>query len=110
MRKNNLIIGAYLKRNDPRDVIVLKKNRSLDSGKLTIGSSSKRRELQFNSYFKNITCKNIRGNIDSRISKVKKGEYDGVILALAGIQTLNLEGEIKEIFSEKKLFLQLVKE
>ena len=101
--ENNLIVGAYLKRNDPRDVIVLKKDRSLNSDKLTIGSSSKRRELQLKLYFKNITCKNIRGNIDSRISKVKKGEYDGVILALAGIQTLNLEEEIKEIFSEKKI-------
>ena len=101
--ENDLMIGAYLKRNDPRDVIVLKKGRSLDSDQLTIGSSSKRRELQFKSCFKNITFKNIRGNIDSRISKVKKGEYDGIILALAGIQTLNLEEEIKEIFSEKKI-------
>ena len=101
--ENNLIIGAYLKRNDPRDVIVLKKNKSLSEDKLTIGSSSKRRELQFKSYFKNITCKNIRGNIDSRISKLKKGEYDGIILALAGIKMLNFENEIKEIFSEEKI-------
>ena len=101
--ENNLIIGAYLKRNDPRDVIVLKKDKSLSRDKLTIGSSSKRRELQFKSYFKNITCKNIRGNIDSRISKLKKGEYDGIILALAGIKMLNFENEIKEIFSEEKI-------
>ena len=101
--ENNLIIGAYLKRNDPRDVIILKKNKSLSEDKLTIGSSSKRRELQFKSYFKNITCKNIRGNIDSRISKVKKGEYDGIILALAGMKMLNFENEIKEIFSEEKI-------
>ena len=101
--ENDLIIGAYLKRNDPRDVIVLKKDKSLSRDKLTIGSSSKRRELQFKSYFKNITCKNIRGNIDSRISKLKKGEYDGIILALAGIKMLNFENEIKEIFSEEKI-------
>jgi len=101
--ENNLVIGAYLKRNDPRDVLVLKKNKSLSEDKLTIGSSSKRRELQFKSYFKNITCKNIRGNIDSRISKVKKGEYDGIILALAGMKMLNFENEIKEIFSEEKI-------
>ena len=101
--ENNLIIGAYLKRNDPRDVIVLKKDKSLSRDKLTIGSSSKRRELQFKSYFKNIKCKNIRGNIDSRISKLKKGEYDGIILALAGIKMLNFENEIKEIFSEEKI-------
>ena len=101
--ENDLIIGAYLKRNDPRDGIVLKRGKSFDSENLKIGSSSKRRELQFKLHFKNITCKNIRGNIDSRISKVKRGEYDGTILALAGIQTLKLDHEIKEIFSEKKI-------
>ena len=101
--ENNLTIGAYLKRNDPRDVIVLKSGKSFDSENLTIGSSSKRRELQFKLHFKNITCKNIRGNIDSRISKVKRGEYDGTILALAGIQTLKLDHEIKKIFSEEKI-------
>ena len=47
--------------------------------------------------------KNIRGNIDSRISKVKKGEYDGIILALAGMKMLNFENEIKEIFSEERI-------
>ena len=101
--ENDLVIGAYLKRNDPRDALVINKDRSLSSDKLIIGSSSKRRELQFKTYFKNIICKNIRGNIDSRISKVKKGEYDGVILALAGIKILNLEKEIKEIFPEEKI-------
>jgi len=101
--ESELIIGAYLKRNDPRDGIVFKSGKSLDSENLIIGSSSKRREFQFKSYFKNIKCKNIRGNIDSRISKVKRGEYDGTILALAGIQTLKLEHEIKKIFSEDKI-------
>ena len=101
--ESDLIIGAYLKRNDPRDVIILNKDKTLDSDSLIIGSSSKRRELQFKSHFKNIKCKNIRGNIDSRISKVKKGEYDGTILALAGIQTLKLENEIKKVFPEEKI-------
>ena len=101
--ENDLVIGAYLKRNDPRDALVINKDRSLSSDKLIIGSSSKRRELQFKTYFKNIICKNIRGNIDSRISKVKKGEYDGIILALAGMKMLNFENEIKEIFSEEKI-------
>ncbi len=101
--ENDLVIGAYIKRNDPRDVIVLNKNKSLDNENLIIGSSSKRRELQFKSHFKNIKCKNIRGNIDSRISKVQTGEYDGIILALAGIKILNLEDKIKKIFSEEKI-------
>ena len=51
--ENDLMIGAYIKRNDPRDAIILQKDKSLDNEKLTIGSSSKRRELQFKTHFKN---------------------------------------------------------
>ena len=44
----------------------------------------------------------IRGNVDTRIEKIEKGEYDGVILALAGLKTLNLKNHIKQIFSLKE--------
>ena len=66
-------------------------------------SSSKRRELQFKAHLKKAKYKNIRGNIDTRISKVKEGKYDGTILALAGIQTLKLENEIKKIYSTEEI-------
>ena len=52
--------------------------------------------MQFKAHLKKAKYKNIRGNIDTRISKVKEGKYDGTILALAGIQTLKLENEIKK--------------
>ena len=45
---------------------------------VTIGSSSKRRELQLKLIKKNIIIKNIRGNIDTRIQKVIDGHYDGI--------------------------------
>ena len=47
---------------------------------------------------KKIKIKNIRGNIDSRIEKMNKGLYDGIILAYAGCITLKLEENIKKIF------------
>ena len=66
---NNLIIGAYVKRNDFKDVIISNTIKSLESfkGKIVIGSSSRRRELQLNKINKNISVVSIRGNIDTRI-------------------------------------------
>ncbi len=97
-----LVIQAYIERNDPRESFVSKKFKKLsdlDHGK--VGSSSRRRELQLKLINKNITVKNIRGNVDTRIKKVETGEFDGAILALAGLKTLNLEKYVKEIFSVK---------
>ena len=98
-----LSIQAYIKRNDPRESFVSKKFEKLSELKnVKIGSSSRRRELQLKSFNKNLKVESIRGNIDTRISKVEKGEYDGVILALAGLKTLKLEKYVKEIFSIKE--------
>ena len=97
-----LVIHAYIERNDPRETFVSKKFKKLSEiNKGNIGSSSRRRELQLKLINKNITVKNIRGNVDTRIKKVETGEFDGAILALAGLKTLNLEKYVKEIFSVK---------
>ena len=50
---------------------------------------------------KNIKVENIRGNVDTRIKKVENGEYDGAVLAIAGLKVLNLENYVKEIFPLK---------
>jgi len=94
-----LIIQAYVKRNDPRESFVSKKNKKLSElNNAKIGSSSRRRELQLKLLNKNLKVENIRGNVDTRISKVESGEYDGAVLAIAGLKTLNLENYVKEIF------------
>ena len=97
-----LVIQAYLKRNDSRESFVSKKFKNLSElNNAKIGSGSRRRELQLKLLNKNIKVENIRGNIDTRIKKVETGEYDGVILALAGLKMLKLEKFAKEIFSVK---------
>tara|TARA_B100000029_G_scaffold446073_1_gene466995 strand:+ start:5357 stop:6277 length:921 start_codon:yes stop_codon:yes gene_type:complete len=94
-----LIIQAYIKRNDPRESFVSKKYKKLSElNNAKIGSSSRRRELQLKLLNKNLKVENIRGNVDTRISKVESGEYDGAILAIAGLKILNLENYVKEIF------------
>jgi len=100
----SLNIAAYIERNDPRDVFVSSKYSNLKELKDgIIGSSSRRRDLQLKLINKNVLVKNIRGNIDTRIQKLKDGLYDGIVLALAGIKTLKLEENIKHIFSVEEM-------
>ncbi len=97
-----LVIQAYIKRNDPRESFVSKKfNKLSELNNAKIGSSSRRRELQLKLLNQNIRVENIRGNVDTRIKKIENGEYDGAVLALAGLKVLNLENYVKEIFSIK---------
>ena len=94
-------ISAVLKRNDPRDVFLSRdkiKLRDLKS-KSIIGTSSFRREFQIKRLKKDISCKLIRGNVDTRIKKLKEGLYDAIILSSAGIKSLQLEKEITQIFT-----------
>ncbi len=100
----SLNIAAYIERNDPRDVFVSFKHsnlKELNGG--VMGSSSRRRDLQLKLINKDVLVKNIRGNIDTRIQKLKDGLYDGIVLALAGIKTLKLEKNVKHIFSAEEM-------
>ena len=102
---NELIIGAYLKRNDPRDSLVSNKIKNLSELKdgMLIGTSSRRRELQIKRLNRNITVVHIRGNIDTRIKKVDEKKLDAIILATAGIKSLNLENKIGLIFNTNEM-------
>ena len=93
---DKLTIGAFIKRNDFRDVIISSKIKSLEDlqRKIVIGSSSRRRELQLKKINKNISVTNMRGNIDTRIKKIEEDKLDGIILAAAGVKSLNLENKI----------------
>ena len=97
----SLLIGAYLKRNDYRDVIISEKIKNISDLRngVKIGSSSKRRELQLKKINNNISVINIRGNIDTRINKINENKLDGVILAAAGVKSLKLDKKISLIFN-----------
>ena len=100
----SLHIGAYIERNDPREALVsLKFNNIKQLDTAIIGSSSRRRNLQLQLINKNILVKNIRGNIDTRIQKLKEGGFDAIILALAGLKSLELEQHAKQIFSTSEM-------
>ena len=64
-----------------------------------VGTSSLRREAQLRAKFPHLTIQPLRGNVQSRLSKLDNGDYDAVILAAAGLQRLGLDGRIREILS-----------
>jgi porphobilinogen deaminase len=90
---DGLITNCFLERNDPREILISnEKKKLMDLNKNSvIGTSSYRREFQLKKLRKDLNYKLIRGNVDTRINKVKENLYDGIILSYAGIQSLNLE-------------------
>ena len=102
---DGLLIDTFLKRNDPKEILISrdkKKLKELDA-KSVVGTSSYRREFQIKQIRPDVKCKLIRGNVDTRIKKLKEGQYDAIILSLAGIKYLQFENEITEIFPTEKV-------
>ena len=105
LETKGLVVDSFLKRNDPREILITnnkKKLKELKSDSI-IGTSSLRREFQIKNIRKDLNCKIIRGNIDTRIKKLKDGLYDAIILSYAGVESLDLKNEISEIFSVEDL-------
>ena len=101
---DRLKISAILERGNPQDVFISKSKKKLDSfGKDgVIGTTSLRRKAQLLKINPKLTVKDIRGNVDTRINKMLKGEFDALVMAAAGIERLNLDHHITEYFNHKK--------
>ena len=101
LESKETIIAAIPKRNSPNDVLISRGNISL--AKLpkgaVIGTCSLRRMAQIKKIRPDLEVKPIRGNVDTRIQKVMRGDYDGIIVAEAGLKRMNLENQITERFS-----------
>ena len=96
---------CFLKRNDPREVLINKENLTLNKIKKNsvIGTSSLRREFQLKHLRPDLNFKLIRGNIDTRIKKLDEDQYDSIILAKAGLVSLSIENRISEVFECEKI-------
>jgi hydroxymethylbilane synthase len=102
---NGLRTNTFLKRNDPREILITKDKKKLKDLKAQaiIGTSSYRREFQIKKIRSDLNCKLIRGNVDTRIKKLNDGLYDAIILSYAGIKSLSIEDKITEIFSTQEI-------
>ena len=110
-------IAAVLPRGDVRDVLVISEGgriplpagggreaASASDRKFVIGSGSRRRQQQAGQIWENVVCENIRGNVDTRLRKLKDAGddgiiYDGIILAKAGLDRLGIDSEREEGFT-----------
>jgi len=100
-----LCVNAVVKRNDPRDAFLSYADKSFNELKSQskIGTSSFRRHAQLKLLRNDLEIVTMRGNIDTRITKLKNKEYDAIVLSLAGIQILNLTDHVKEIFTIEQM-------
>ena len=96
----DLVLAAYLEREDPSDCLISRENLSLDKlpQNAVIGTSSLRRVCQLKELRPDIEIKPLRGNVLTRLRKLDEGEFDGIVLASAGLIRLGLEGRITQRF------------
>jgi hydroxymethylbilane synthase len=93
-------IAGFLERGDPRDAWVQLDHSApseLAAGSV-IGTSAPRRRAQLRTLFPHLRIEEMRGNVDTRVSKLRAGLYDGVILAAAGLNRLGRGSEITSCF------------
>lgn len=86
-----LTISGTLPRACPQDVLIYKSGIIFDrNDRFVVGTSSLRRQYQIKDMYPNAVCKNLRGNVGTRIQKLEDGEYDAIILAAAGLERLGI--------------------
>jgi len=93
---------AFSEREDPRDVMVLRKGcHSFKNG--VIGTSSRRRMVQLERLYPEAVFKGIRGNINTRLKKLGEGGYDALVLSRAGLIRLGMEDIAYRVFSTDEI-------
>jgi hydroxymethylbilane synthase len=97
-----LCIAAIPEREDPRDALAGIKLSELPEG-ARVGTSSGRRAAQLRRLRPDLQVEPIRGNVDTRLRKLREGQYDAITLAVAGLRRLGLEYEIAQIFSPDEI-------
>lgn len=90
-------LAAVLEREDPRDALVSSRHASLAEmpAGAVIGTSSLRREAQVRERHPGLVVRPLRGNLDTRLAKLDRGEYDGIVLAASGLMRLGLAERIR---------------
>ena len=88
----DLLIAAIPEREDPRDVLVTRSRQGLAGlpQGAVVGTSSPRRAAFLRALRADAACREIRGNVDTRLRKVQSGEYDAVVVAAAGLRRLGI--------------------
>lgn len=96
-RPPELITAAVLPRDSPYDVLMTKDGLTIDElpKNAVIGTSSMRRRAQLLRYRSDLVIEELRGNIDTRLKKLEEGQYDGIILAEAGLERMGWTDRVR---------------
>lgn len=101
---DGLGLSVICERGDPRDAFVSNRYENiaaLPHGSV-VGTSSLRRQCQLAASRPDLIIRSLRGNVGTRLSKLDAGEYDAIILAVAGLQRLGLESRIRQPLSAEQ--------
>ena len=90
-------LGAILAREDPRDAFVSPRYPDLASlpAGAVVGTSSLRRQAQIAARYPSLEIRPMRGNVDTRLAKLERGEYAAIVLAAAGLKRLGLAARVR---------------
>ncbi|TFH65334.1 MAG: hydroxymethylbilane synthase [Candidatus Zixiibacteriota bacterium] len=109
---DGLDLGAVCFREDPRELVLIRPESYDSEAPLgikeggTVGTSSVRRQCQIAHLAPNLKIKDLRGNVPTRIRKLREGQYDAIILANAGVKRLDLDvSDIKSLLLGTSYFL-----
>jgi hydroxymethylbilane synthase len=97
-----LTLSAITEREEPYDVLISRngyKLEELPSGAV-VGTSSLRRQVQIKRRRRDLKVEILRGNVDTRLRKLKEGLYDAIVLAYAGVKRMGLSGEISQVLED----------
>lgn len=102
-RVEGVTVAAVLERDSPCDAFIAKDGSTIESIKegAIIGTSSLRRRAQLKLYRPDFKFENLRGNVDTRLRKLKEGPYDAIVLAEAGLIRLGLKIKYQRLDPER---------
>ena len=97
---SGLVFTAIPKREDPRDCLISRNGLALNElpNGARVGTSSLRRQAQLRHRRSDLDVVDVRGNVDTRIKKLEAGEFEAIVLAVAGVNRLGLTGKITQTF------------
>ena len=92
-------LAAILERDDPRDCLVSNHYATLDElpAGARVGTSSLRRELMLRARYPGLTIEAVRGNVNTRIAKLDRGDFDALVMAAVGLKRLGLADRIRQV-------------